>query len=66
MLNFFVVIRILVDKIDQGTKKNGVCLSATGGCIYQATFKITDMLPGLFLEKKGLKLFASSQLLIIA
>ncbi len=50
-----------VDEIDQCTNENRVGLTETGRCIHQSTIAIGNMLPGLFLEGKGLNCLASSQ-----
>ena len=47
----------MIDKIDEGAKKNGKSFTATRGCIYQTTFTIDNMLPGFLLEMERVKAF---------
>jgi len=45
---------VLVDVLNNCTKKNGECFATAGRGVYQATIAIDDMLPGFFLECKRL------------
>lgn len=45
----------MIDKINQGTQKNGKGFAAARRRIYQAAFSIDNVLPGLLLEYKWLK-----------
>src|ERR1700759_2074677 len=49
-----IVFRILINELDEGSKKNRKSLSTSRRCIYESGTRLYNMAPGFFLEGKGL------------